>query len=72
MTNYPGHVHRQGSTNVSGHVTTIQNQLRYRWGYYIDVDGAFGPNTDWAVRDFQSHHGLSVDGVVGSATWAAL
>ena len=35
-------------------------------------DGIFGPITEEAVRDFQKRKGLSVDGVVGSKTWAAL
>jgi peptidoglycan hydrolase-like protein with peptidoglycan-binding domain len=38
----------------------------------ITVDGVFGPETEEAVRSFQSSHGLSVDGVVGPQTSAAL
>ncbi len=38
----------------------------------IKVDGIFGPETEAAVRSFQSSHGLTVDGIVGPLTSAAL
>lgn len=38
----------------------------------IKVDGVFGPETEEAVRSFQSSRGLTVDGVVGARTGAAL
>lgn len=36
------------------------------------VDGIFGTKTLTAVRAYQAEKGLTVDGIVGKATWAAL
>jgi peptidoglycan hydrolase-like protein with peptidoglycan-binding domain len=44
----------------------------YSAGYRLQIDGAFGPKTQAAVEGFERAHGLSVDGVIGTATWSAL
>ena len=36
------------------------------------MDGIFGPKTEAAVKSFQRGKGLTVDGIVGPRTWAAL
>jgi hypothetical protein len=33
------------------------------------IDGDFGPRTESAVRAYQSHQSITVDGVVGQQTW---
>ena len=53
-------------------VKTIQTKLK-RWGYYNgSVDGIFGTQTKTAVMYFQRKNGLTVDGIVGSATAKAM
>lgn len=43
-----------------------------QWAVGVPCDGAFGPQTSYAVRQFQHYHGLAVDGVVGPNTRAKL
>lgn len=50
-------------------VQRILKMLNYATG---SVDGDFGPLTDAAVRAFQRHKGLDVDGIVGPDTWGRL
>ena len=53
-------------------VKTVQTKLK-RWGYYTGaVDGIYGPKTKAAVKSFQKKNGLTVDGIVGKNTAAAL
>ena len=73
---YPGTPLRRGTTGPG--VVTIQTELnRIAQSYPAipkipTVDGIFGVRTEAAVRKFQEVFGLSVDGIVGSATWYAL
>ncbi len=61
---------RQGSTGAE--VKEVQRRLK-QWGYYTGaVDGIFGAGTKKAVIAFQKKNGLTADGVVGKATYAAL
>ncbi len=53
-------------------VTAVQKRLK-QWGYYDGaVDGIYGYATERAVRWFQQKNGLTVDGVVGEKTAAAM
>lgn len=52
-------------------VSILQQKLKSQ-GADISVDGKFGSATEQAVKDFQKTYGLTVDGVVGPKTWAAL
>lgn len=61
---------RQGSKG--GEVKEVQRRLK-NWGYYSGaVDGIFGSGTKKAVIAFQKKNGLTADGIVGKATYAAL
>jgi len=73
---YPGTALRRGTTGPS--VVTVQVELnRISQSYpaipkISPVDGIFGAQTEAAVRKFQEVFNLTVDGVVGRATWYAL
>ena len=61
---------KQGSTGDK--VREMQQKLK-SWGYYDgSADGIFGSGTRSAVIYFQRVNGLSADGIVGTATAAAL
>jgi N-acetylmuramoyl-L-alanine amidase len=66
----PTAVLRQGASG--GEVKELQRRLKM-WGYYNgDVDGIYGSKTVEAVKYFQRKNGLTVDGIAGKATFAAL
>ena len=53
-------------------VTTIQQKLK-AWGYYTgNIDGIYGSLTVSAVKKFQQKNGLTVDGIAGTQTLAAM
>ena len=61
---------RRGATGAL--VLQLQRALVLRGFRLGNIDGIFGPATDFAVRAFQKSRGLTVDGIVGPITWAAL
>ena len=56
----------------SGEAVVYLQTLLCDAGDTIPVDGKFGQKTEASVRAFQQAEGLTVDGVVGTKTWAAL
>lgn len=75
-TSYPGTPLRRGTAGPA--IVTLQVMLnRISQNYpaipkISSVDGIFGAQTESAVRRFQEIFNLSVDGIVGRATWYAL
>ena len=41
-------------------------------GKQLTIDGVFGDNTDYALREFQGDYTLTVDGICGVNTWSKL
>lgn len=61
---------RQGSSGAT--IKKVQQKLK-NWGYYSgSVDGIYGKNTVAAVKLFQKKNGLTVDGIAGTKTLAAM
>ncbi|MFC7477420.1 peptidoglycan-binding protein [Dankookia sp. GCM10030260] len=74
---FPGTTLRRNSTETAA-VLAVQQALNARGCGPVDEDGAYGPQTEAAVRLFQARafdaqqHPLTVDGMVGPVTWVAL
>ena len=58
--------------DVGAAVATWQWRLVQALDRQLAVDEDFGPVTEDATRDFQRAHGLTVDGIVGPASRAAM
>lgn len=52
-------------------VRTLQHLFNFH-GSALETDGVFGEATQAAVKQFQTAHALTDDGVVGPLTWPAL
>lgn len=61
---------RDGDTGQA--VIDLQDRLHAQHYYSGVSDGVFGPQTRAAVRAFQAHRGLEIDGVAGPITLGAL
>ena len=71
---YPG-ILRRGSSGTA--VRELQFYLYLLSAYEssipaVSIDGSFGAATENAVRAYQRFAGLTVDGIVGQATWESL
>lgn len=68
---------RGWDSNTADQVRTVQRLLKslgYKGkdGKALDVDGAFGVNTEYAVKAYQKAKKADADGVVGVVTWKLL
>lgn len=62
---------QQGSS-ASNAVKALQVQLNAKRNLSLPVDGVFSAAVTTAVRNFQSHAGIGVDGIVGPVSWRNL
>lgn len=53
-------------------VRALQVELNAKRRLDLPVDGNFGDAVEQAVRSFQNHAGIDVDGIVGPVTWRNL
>lgn len=53
-------------------VKALQSQLNAKRHEQLSVDGAFGPGTGGALRQFQRYQGLTVTGTASAGVWQSL
>ncbi|MBO9129232.1 spore cortex-lytic enzyme [Bacillus sp. 165] len=63
---FSNQVIQRGATGED--VIELQSRLQYIGYYKSKIDGIFGWNTYWALRNFQEQFGMKVDGIAGSQT----
>lgn len=70
---YPGYALRLGDAGNEVQLKQVQlNRISRNYPAIpkiYPVDGVFGQETEDAVREFQKIFGLTVDGIIGNATW---
>ena len=58
---------------ATGDAVELLQHLLTLFGFTVDVDGEFGPNTESTLKEFQDFWGtLAIDGIAGPLTWTAL
>jgi hypothetical protein len=67
---WPGVLFTYPPLTVHSSVSTWQRQMQSR-GWNIGVDGQYGEQSKRVATAFQQEKGLTVDGIVGPATWYA-
>jgi N-acetylmuramoyl-L-alanine amidase len=63
---FSNQVIQRGATGED--VIELQSRLQYIGFYKGKIDGVFGWNTYWALRNFQEKFGMKVDGIAGQKT----
>ena len=63
--NYPYYSNRTAYRGYNGSVVTRVQERLARAGYYRGpIDGVMGPRTRYAIRVYESRHGLPADGII--------
>lgn len=55
-----------------GHAVKVLQALLGVWGWKVAVDGILGPQTEKALKAYQTKHAKPVDGIAGPITWNKL